>query len=227
MTRKEVGTLLLVALCAIVALASSVPMSAICERHPSGHRTASSHRRRHRDHHRRTTSRSDRSRVAWRAVVDDAGRVGAGRQPWRWRLLALGACLGAARPARRGRGCSRSSSRCAACSSTAALPAISPGSTKGFGTGQSFEWLRALASGSVGGVPMPFVLMCVVAALAWVTHRSVRTTPLRDRPRVERRARVSTRALRPARPSRAGGTRPSSRSHELDLPGLAWPLRAY
>jgi ribose transport system permease protein len=46
--------------------------------------------------------------------------------------------------------------------------------TKGFGTGESFEWLRALAAGSFGGVPMPFVIMCVVAAAAWVLmHRSV------------------------------------------------------
>jgi ribose transport system permease protein len=47
-------------------------------------------------------------------------------------------------------------------------------STKGFGTGEGFEWARALASGSVAGVPIPFVLMCVVAFLAWVLlHRSV------------------------------------------------------
>jgi ribose transport system permease protein len=51
---------------------------------------------------------------------------------------------------------------------------IAADSTKGFGTGEGFEWLRALASGSVGGVPMPFVVMCVVAVLAWVLlHRSV------------------------------------------------------
>jgi ribose transport system permease protein len=51
---------------------------------------------------------------------------------------------------------------------------IANDSTKGFGTGQGFEWLRVLASGSVGGVPMPFVTMCVVAVLAWVLlHRSV------------------------------------------------------
>jgi ribose transport system permease protein len=51
---------------------------------------------------------------------------------------------------------------------------IAADSTKGFGTGEGFEWLRALASGSVGGVPMPFVVMCIVAALAWVLlHRSV------------------------------------------------------
>jgi ribose transport system permease protein len=51
---------------------------------------------------------------------------------------------------------------------------IAADSTKGFGTGQGFEWVRALAAGSVGGVPMPFVLLCVVAGLAWVLlHRSV------------------------------------------------------
>ena len=51
---------------------------------------------------------------------------------------------------------------------------IANDSTKGFGTGSGFEWARVLASGSVGGVPMPFVVMCVVAALAWVLlHRSV------------------------------------------------------
>jgi len=47
-------------------------------------------------------------------------------------------------------------------------------STKGFGTGAGFEWLRTLSAGSIGGVPMPFVILCVVAALAWVlVHRSV------------------------------------------------------
>ena len=51
---------------------------------------------------------------------------------------------------------------------------IAEDSTKGFGTGQGFEWVRTLASGSIVGVPMPFVLMCVVAGLAWVLlHRSV------------------------------------------------------
>src|SRR4029453_18581409 len=51
---------------------------------------------------------------------------------------------------------------------------VADDSTKGFGTGEGFEWVRALASGSVGGVSMPFVVMCVVAALAWVLlHRSV------------------------------------------------------
>src|SRR5688500_15916467 len=51
---------------------------------------------------------------------------------------------------------------------------IARDSTKGFGTGEGFEWLRASASGSVGGVPMPFVIMSLVAALTWlVVHRSV------------------------------------------------------
>jgi ribose transport system permease protein len=51
---------------------------------------------------------------------------------------------------------------------------IARDSTKGFGTGEGFEWLRALASGSVAGVPMPFVIMCVIAVLAWLlVHRSV------------------------------------------------------
>ena len=51
---------------------------------------------------------------------------------------------------------------------------IARDSTKGFGTGEGFEWLRSLASGSVAGVPMPFVILCVVAVLAWLlVHRSV------------------------------------------------------
>lgn len=51
---------------------------------------------------------------------------------------------------------------------------IARDSTKGFGTGEGFEWLRAAASGSVGGVPMPFVIMSLVAAVTWlVVHRSV------------------------------------------------------
>ncbi len=51
---------------------------------------------------------------------------------------------------------------------------IADDSTKGFGTGAGFEWLRGLAAGSLGGVPMPFVALCIVAALAWVLlHRTV------------------------------------------------------
>jgi len=51
---------------------------------------------------------------------------------------------------------------------------IADDSTKGFGTSEGFEWMRALASGSVAGVPMPFVILCVIALAAWVLiHRSV------------------------------------------------------
>jgi ribose transport system permease protein len=46
--------------------------------------------------------------------------------------------------------------------------------TKGFGTGRGFEWLTSLATGSLFGVPAPFVLLVFVAALMWVVlHRSV------------------------------------------------------
>jgi len=47
-------------------------------------------------------------------------------------------------------------------------------STKGFGAGEGFEWARTIASGSIGGVPMPFVLLGIVAVAAWLLlHRSV------------------------------------------------------
>lgn len=46
--------------------------------------------------------------------------------------------------------------------------------TKGFGTGAGFEWLTTLATGSVFGVPAPFLLLVVIAAVMWVVlHRSV------------------------------------------------------
>jgi ribose transport system permease protein len=46
--------------------------------------------------------------------------------------------------------------------------------TKGFGTGQGFEWLTSLATGSLFGIPSPFILLIVVAAVMWVVlHRSV------------------------------------------------------
>jgi ribose transport system permease protein len=46
--------------------------------------------------------------------------------------------------------------------------------TKGFGSGQGFEWLRDLASGAVLGIPMPFVLLAIIGAFAWLMlHRSV------------------------------------------------------
>jgi ribose transport system permease protein len=46
--------------------------------------------------------------------------------------------------------------------------------TKGFGTGQGFEWLTSLATGSLFGIPAPFILLIIVAAVMWVVlHRSV------------------------------------------------------
>ena len=47
--------------------------------------------------------------------------------------------------------------------------------TKGFGgEGSGFETLRTLATGSVLGIPMPFILLVVIAAVMWVIlHRSI------------------------------------------------------
>lgn len=51
---------------------------------------------------------------------------------------------------------------------------IASDETKGFGTGEGFEWLRNLALGNVGGVPIPFVLCLLIAAVLFVVlHRSV------------------------------------------------------
>jgi ribose transport system permease protein len=45
--------------------------------------------------------------------------------------------------------------------------------TKGFGS-QGFEWLRFLANGNIAGIPMPFVLLIIIALITWVVlHRSV------------------------------------------------------
>jgi ribose transport system permease protein len=46
--------------------------------------------------------------------------------------------------------------------------------TKGFGAGAGFEWLPRLATGSLLGVPAPFVLLLALAAVMWVVlHRSI------------------------------------------------------
>lgn len=46
--------------------------------------------------------------------------------------------------------------------------------TKGFGSASGFEWLRNLATGSVLGVPTPFVLFAIISVIMWVVlHRSV------------------------------------------------------
>jgi ribose transport system permease protein len=90
-------------------------------------------------------------------------------------VVALGGCLGAAHGvliARLRLQPSSSPVRPAAVSRAARY--IADDSTKGFGTGAGFEVGRGARVGSVGGVPMPFVVMCVVASIAWVLlHRSV------------------------------------------------------
>lgn len=46
--------------------------------------------------------------------------------------------------------------------------------TKGFGAAEGFETLQTLATGSLFGVPTPFVILVVIAAVMWVVlHRSV------------------------------------------------------
>src|SRR5207249_1687725 len=51
---------------------------------------------------------------------------------------------------------------------------IAADTTKGFGTGEGFEWLRNLATGSVFSIPMPFVLLTVISLVMWVAlHRSI------------------------------------------------------
>ncbi|HEX8117057.1 MAG TPA: ABC transporter permease [Pyrinomonadaceae bacterium] len=51
---------------------------------------------------------------------------------------------------------------------------ISNDETKGFGAGTGFETLKTLASGSVVGIPTPFVLLVIVSVIMWVVlHRSV------------------------------------------------------
>jgi len=46
--------------------------------------------------------------------------------------------------------------------------------TKGFGAAEGFETLQTLATGSVVGIPTPFVILVIIAAIMWVVlHRSV------------------------------------------------------
>jgi ribose transport system permease protein len=46
--------------------------------------------------------------------------------------------------------------------------------TKGFGSAEGFETLRDLATGSLLGVPTPFVILVVIAVVMWIVlHRSV------------------------------------------------------
>jgi ribose transport system permease protein len=51
---------------------------------------------------------------------------------------------------------------------------VSNDETKGFGTVAGLDFLRYLANGNFLGIPMPFVLLIVIAAITWVVlHRSV------------------------------------------------------
>src|SRR5438045_6065972 len=51
---------------------------------------------------------------------------------------------------------------------------IASDETQGFGTGMGFESLRNFATGSLFGIPTPFVLLVVVSIVMWVVlHRSV------------------------------------------------------
>jgi ribose transport system permease protein len=51
---------------------------------------------------------------------------------------------------------------------------ISNDETKGFGAAAGFETLRNIATGSVFGVPTPFVILVLVSVVMWVVlHRSV------------------------------------------------------
>lgn len=51
---------------------------------------------------------------------------------------------------------------------------IAKDETKGFGDAHGFEVLKNAATGSFHGVPIPFIIMLIVAAIMWVAlHRSV------------------------------------------------------
>ena len=51
---------------------------------------------------------------------------------------------------------------------------ISNDETKGFGAAEGFETLRNVATGSLFGVPTPFVILIIVSIIMWVVlHRSV------------------------------------------------------
>jgi len=51
---------------------------------------------------------------------------------------------------------------------------ITKDETKGFGTVAGLDFLRYVANGNLFGIPMPFVLLILIALIAWVAlHRSV------------------------------------------------------
>lgn len=46
--------------------------------------------------------------------------------------------------------------------------------TKGFGAAAGFETLQSMATGSIGGVPTPFIILILISIIAWVVlHRSI------------------------------------------------------
>lgn len=51
---------------------------------------------------------------------------------------------------------------------------IAQDNTKGFGGAEGFETLQQLAKGKLFGIPMPFVILIIVAVIMWfVLHRSI------------------------------------------------------
>jgi len=51
---------------------------------------------------------------------------------------------------------------------------IADDNTKGFGGAGGFDWLRSLATSTLFGIPMPFILLIIISAIMWVVlHRSV------------------------------------------------------
>ena len=72
-------------------------------------------------------------------------------------------------------GFSRSSSRSAGCSLYRGLARfIADDETKGFGDAAGFRTLQRLMTGSLFGVPTPFVAMAIIGVVMWVVlHRSV------------------------------------------------------
>lgn len=69
---------------------------------------------------------------------------------------------------------------------------IANDNTKGFGDAEGFEMLRQLAKGKVAGLPMPFIILILVAIVMWfVLHRSVYGRHLMAVGRNEQAARFS------------------------------------
>ena len=46
--------------------------------------------------------------------------------------------------------------------------------TKGFGSAEGFETLKYLATGSIFGIPTPFIILVLISVIAWIVlHRSI------------------------------------------------------